>query len=65
MLFVVVVLDGLFWIGIDGVGFYYYFGGNWKYYGCDNGLMNFYVLFVGVNMYGDVWVSDFWWGGFY
>jgi ligand-binding sensor domain-containing protein/signal transduction histidine kinase len=57
--------DGSLWIGTDGAGLYHYSGGSWKHYGRDNGLMNSYVPSVGVNTHGDVWASDFWWGGPY
>lgn len=57
--------DGALWLGTDGGGLYRYVGGHWDHFGPDKGLANWYVPAVAVGPQGDVWASDFWWGGPY
>lgn len=57
--------DGSLWIGTDGANLYHYAEGQWDRYGPEKGLANWYIPSVAVGPDGEVWASDFWWGGPY
>ncbi|HWL13995.1 MAG TPA: two-component regulator propeller domain-containing protein, partial [Opitutus sp.] len=57
--------DGSLWIGTDGANLYHYAAGEWERYGPEKGLANYYIPAVAVAPGGEVWASDFWWGGPY
>lgn len=56
---------GSLWVGTDGGGLYNYANGEWSPYGPEKGLANWYIPSVAVAPNGEVWASDFWWGGPY
>lgn len=57
--------DGALWIGSDGAGLYHYGAGGWTHYGESEGMGNPYLRAVVEDADGDVWASNYWWGGPY
>jgi signal transduction histidine kinase/ligand-binding sensor domain-containing protein len=57
--------DGALWIGTDGAGLYHFAEGTWTHYGDPEGLGNAYIWAVAETSRGDVWASNYWWGGPY